>query len=200
MYTVVCLIGNQKETIADPAVFLPATLSRLYLPNLLSRPTDMDSELRKSLLKAPSTPVSAALVRPLLIIPRIMWLTPRSHPTLLPHSVLCPSTFNLGRTGCEPSSGEYAADGKQRTIVLDFLCHSSHTNTARAFSRECTVRDVNVDADGDEIMTGDGGEELASGEDADLNLSEDTLKQVELRKGGTYVFDIPKPSLRLFVA
>ena len=67
--------------------------------------------------------------------------------------------------------------GKQRAIVLDFLCHSSYTNTARAFSRECTVRDVNVDADGDEVMNGDRREELVSGEDAELIISEDTLKQ-----------------------
>ncbi|KAF9646402.1 hypothetical protein BDM02DRAFT_3156563 [Thelephora ganbajun] len=69
-----------------------------------------------------------------------------------------------------------------RAIVLDFLCHSSYTNTARAFSRECTVRNVNVDPDGDEIMSGDGKDELASGEDTELILSEDTLKQIELRK------------------
>jgi hypothetical protein len=53
------------------------------------------------------------------------------------------------------------------------------------------VRDVNVDADGDEIMTGDGREDLASGEDTSLILSEDTLKQVELRKGETHIFDKP---------
>jgi len=80
-------------------------------------------------------------------------------------------------------------DGKQRAIVLDFLCHSSYTNTARAFSRECTVRNVDVDADGDEIMSGHGGDGLASGEDTELILSEDTLKQIELRKGEGRVLD-----------
>ena len=79
--------------------------------------------------------------------------------------------------------------GKQRAIVLDFLCHSSYTNTARAFSRECTVRDVNVDADGDEVMNGDRREELVSGEDAELIISEDTLKQIELRKGEASTLD-----------
>jgi len=94
-------------------------------------------------------------------------------------------------------------DGKQRAIVLDFLCHSSYTDTARAFSRECTVRSVNVDADGDEIMSGegrDGRDELTSGEDAGLVLSEDTLKQIELRKGEFYTLDALKPLLRLCIA
>lgn len=73
-------------------------------------------------------------------------------------------------------------DHKQRGVVLDFLCNSSYTNTARAFSRECTVRNANIDADGDEIMSGNG-DGLANGEDADLILSEGTLQQIELRKG-----------------
>ena len=46
-----------------------------------------------------------------------------------------------------------------------------------------------MDADGDEVMNGDGRDELASGEDAGLVLSEDTLKQIELRKGGSRVLD-----------
>ena len=49
-------------------------------------------------------------------------------------------------------------------------------------------------------MTGDEIEELASGEDAGLILSEDTLKQIELRKGETYILDVPKPLLCSFVA
>jgi hypothetical protein len=73
--------------------------------------------------------------------------------------------------------------------VLDFLCHSSYTNTARAFSRECTVRNVSVDADGDEIMSADGRDESASEEDAGLVLSEETLKQAELRKGESSILD-----------
>jgi len=45
------------------------------------------------------------------------------------------------------------------------------------------VRNVNVDADGDEIMSGDGREESVNGEDTGLILSEEALKQIELRKG-----------------
>ena len=48
------------------------------------------------------------------------------------------------------------------------------------------MRSVNIDADGDEVMSGDGGDELASGEDAGLILSEESLKQIELRKGESY--------------
>jgi len=46
-----------------------------------------------------------------------------------------------------------------------------------------------VDADGDEIMGGHGRDDLVSGEDAELILSEDTLKQIELRKGESHVLD-----------
>jgi hypothetical protein len=62
------------------------------------------------------------------------------------------------------------------------------------------VRRVNVDADGDEIMSGDGREELASGEDAGLVLSEDALKQIELRKGESYILDTLKPLPSLCIA
>ena len=48
-----------------------------------------------------------------------------------------------------------------------------------------------MDADGDEVMNGDGRDELANGEDAGLVLSEDTLKQIELRKGEPHVLDTP---------
>ena len=51
------------------------------------------------------------------------------------------------------------------------------------------MRNVNVDADGDEIMSGDGGEGLANGEDSGLILSEETLKQVELRKGESHTLN-----------
>ena len=50
-----------------------------------------------------------------------------------------------------------------------------------------------MDADGDEIMSGGGRDELGGGEDAGLVLSEDALKQVELRKGESSVFDALKP-------
>lgn len=93
-----------------------------------------------------------------------------------------------------------ATDDKQRAVVLDFLCHSSYANTARAFSQECTVRSANVDADGDEIMSGDGKDQLVGGEDAGLILSEDTLKQIELRKGVSYILNTMSPLLWLYIA
>ena len=46
-----------------------------------------------------------------------------------------------------------------------------------------------MDADGDEIMSGDAGGELANGEDTGLALSEDTLQQIELRKGESRILD-----------
>lgn len=48
-----------------------------------------------------------------------------------------------------------------------------------------------MDADGDEIMSGEWKDELVSGEDAGLILSEETMKQVELRKG-VPVYLLPK--------
>ena len=53
------------------------------------------------------------------------------------------------------------------------------------------MRNASVDADGDEIMSGDGRDELASGEDTVLSLSEDTLKQIELRKGEAHTLISP---------
>ncbi|THH33971.1 hypothetical protein EUX98_g199 [Antrodiella citrinella] len=38
-----------------------------------------------------------------------------------------------------------------RALVLDYLCHSSYTDTARAFVRDSTIK--HLDADGDELMT-----------------------------------------------
>lgn len=49
-----------------------------------------------------------------------------------------------------------------------------------------------MDADGDEIMSGGGRDELGGGEDGGLILSEDTLKQVELRKGESPILDVLK--------
>lgn len=62
------------------------------------------------------------------------------------------------------------------------------------------MRNVSVDADGDEIMCEDGRDQLASGEDAGLTLSEDTLKQIELRKGESYFLNTLKPLLVLYIA
>ncbi|TCD64665.1 hypothetical protein EIP91_003826 [Steccherinum ochraceum] len=38
-----------------------------------------------------------------------------------------------------------------RSLVLDYLCHNSYTETARAFVRDSAVK--HLDADGDELMT-----------------------------------------------
>ena len=43
-----------------------------------------------------------------------------------------------------------------------------------------------MDADGDEIMSGHGRDD---GDDVELILSEDTLKQIGLRKGEFHAFD-----------
>jgi len=79
------LIGNHPETInllfpshparchtpaRVPPVGSSTSLARLYLHNILSSLTAMDSEVRRTLLEAPSTSVSAALVRPLDSNPR----------------------------------------------------------------------------------------------------------------------------------
>ena len=168
----------------------PRNLIHLYLRNELFGLTVMDSELRRTLLKAPSTSVSAALVRPLCSRLRTARLMPSFYSTsftrLYSHRHSNPRNPYLPYGNCAMDG-----TGKQRAIVLDFLCHSSYTNTARAFSRECTVRNADVDADGDEVMNGDGRDELANGEDAGLVLSEDTLKQIELRKGEPHVLDTP---------
>lgn len=50
-----------------------------------------------------------------------------------------------------------------------------------------------MDADGDEIMSGGGRDELGGGEDGGLVLSEDTLKQIDLRKGESPILDVLKP-------
>ena len=56
-----------------------------------------------------------------------------------------------------------------------------------------------MDADGDEIMNGDGRDELTT-EDDGFVLSEDALKQIELRKGESYILDTLKPLLRLCIS
>jgi hypothetical protein len=57
-------------------------------------------------------------------------------------------------------------------LVLDYLCHNCHTETARAFARDSAVR--HLDADGDEIMP----PETDSGTDR----TEEVLRLVELRQ------------------
>lgn len=64
----------------------------------------------------------------------------------------------------------------QRALVLDYLCHNCYTRTAKAFAQDSTVR--HLDADGDEISGGPKGFEGKY-----PGLSENRLKQVELREG-----------------
>lgn len=64
---------------------------------------------------------------------------------------------------------------EQRALVLDYLCHSSYTDTARAFVRDSTIK--HLDADGDELMTpatsdGGSGDPLADTLDESLALAE----------------------------
>jgi hypothetical protein len=62
----------------------------------------------------------------------------------------------------------------QRTLVLDYLCHNCHTETARAFARESAVR--HLDADGDEIMP------LGKDTRDTRDLTSEVLRLVELRQ------------------
>jgi hypothetical protein len=74
---------------------------------------------------------------------------------------------------------------RKRTLVLDYLCHSCYTSTARVFARDSTVRQL--DADGDEIMSPVNG---IPGDDATI-LTEEVLRQVELRERKYLHFFIP---------
>ncbi|KDR81691.1 hypothetical protein GALMADRAFT_58600 [Galerina marginata CBS 339.88] len=72
----------------------------------------------------------------------------------------------------------------RRSLVLDYLCHSCYTNTARAFNRDSTIR--HLDADGDEIVEpvisdGTRSSETSSGS-GPFDRFERFLKQVELRQ------------------
>lgn len=63
----------------------------------------------------------------------------------------------------------------QRSLVLDYLCHSCYTGTARAFAQDSTVR--HLDADGDEMIARREDERDSTG------VTEEDLKQVEIRRG-----------------
>ncbi|KAF8911006.1 CTLH/CRA C-terminal to lish motif domain-containing protein [Gymnopilus junonius] len=71
-----------------------------------------------------------------------------------------------------------------RSLVLDYLCHSCYTNTARAFNRDSTVR--HLDADGDEIVESlnpDGsGFSATVGGRRSAERFEQHLREVELRQ------------------
>lgn len=64
-------------------------------------------------------------------------------------------------------------------LVLDYLCHNSYSRSAKAFAADSAVQ--HLDADGDEIMTGE------SKEDPSLNELEERLRIGELRKGKFFV-------------
>jgi len=71
----------------------------------------------------------------------------------------------------------------QRSLVLDYLCHNCYINTAKAFARDSTVRQL--DADGDEILEVPGD---VGGRDT-FRLSGSLLAQMDLRKrGGAHPF------------
>jgi hypothetical protein len=71
----------------------------------------------------------------------------------------------------------------QRSLVMDYLCHQCYTRTAIAFAKDGTVR--HLDADGDEIVQPKE-EGIFAGRDA-LELSKETLREAELRNGGSFV-------------
>ncbi|KAI8998633.1 hypothetical protein BD414DRAFT_128434 [Trametes punicea] len=64
-----------------------------------------------------------------------------------------------------------------RDLVLDYLMHNCHTSAARAFMRECGVKQR--DADGDETMTTMSGRVTS---EEDLRALEERLAMGELRK------------------
>ncbi|KJA27109.1 hypothetical protein HYPSUDRAFT_131638 [Hypholoma sublateritium FD-334 SS-4] len=65
-----------------------------------------------------------------------------------------------------------------RALVLDYLCHSCYTNTASAFNRESTVRQL--DADGDEIID-DSDTNRSAGRYSDEGF-QTLMQQVRLRE------------------
>ena len=68
--------------------------------------------------------------------------------------------------------------------MLDYLCHSCHTRTATAFSRDSIIR--HLDADGDEIVETGVDTEDPSNSNGSMEQFEDLMKQVALRQG-TYL-------------
>lgn len=69
----------------------------------------------------------------------------------------------------------------QRSLVLDYLCHSCYTRTAIAFAGDSTIR--HLDADGDEIIeAADPSNSISSS----TEQFENQMKQVALRQGTFY--------------
>ncbi|EIM90091.1 uncharacterized protein STEHIDRAFT_108677 [Stereum hirsutum FP-91666 SS1] len=73
-------------------------------------------------------------------------------------------------------NGKFVTPSTQqlRSLVLDYLCHSCYTGTARAFAQDSTVR--HLDADGDEMVARREDERDSTG------VTEEDLKQVEIRR------------------
>jgi uncharacterized UPF0160 family protein len=72
----------------------------------------------------------------------------------------------------------------QRSLVLDYLCHSCYTRTAAAFSRDSTIR--HLDADGDEIVEAVDAEDSGDSSSGSIEQFENFMKQVALRQGPYY--------------
>ena len=70
----------------------------------------------------------------------------------------------------------------QRSLVLDYLCHSCYTRTAIAFAGDSTIR--HLDADGDEIVEAVDPDDPSS---SSTEQFENHMKQVALRQGA-YLF------------
>lgn len=63
---------------------------------------------------------------------------------------------------------------RKRALILDYLVQRCYTRTARAFAVDSTIR--HLDADGDEIR-------CPRGEEDSSGVTEDVLRQADLRQG-----------------
>ncbi|KAJ3752789.1 CTLH/CRA C-terminal to lish motif domain-containing protein [Lentinula raphanica] len=67
---------------------------------------------------------------------------------------------------------------KLHSIVLNYLAHNGYSRTARAFTRDSAVRQIDID--GDELIQPEAASGLGSNSESDSRL-DTTLKQAELR-------------------
>jgi hypothetical protein len=67
---------------------------------------------------------------------------------------------------------------------MDYLCHHCYTRTAVAFAKDSTVR--HLDADGDEIVQPR--DKGILGDQDVLELSNETLREAELRNSASLLF------------
>lgn len=82
----------------------------------------------------------------------------------------------------------------QRSLVIDYLGHSCYTHTARAFSRDSTIR--HLDADGDEIVEADNAED-SNDSTGSKEQFEKFMKQVALRQGTYWNLSVRTPSIEI---